>query len=369
MEKYSEKCLEEEKMKKKPIKIGAILLAGVLTVGIWGETKTSAAQETVMQEKTTEEKYNLIQVYSGTVEEMVDIQCVYQWGNEEDLAFQIDRKIVEKILVEKGDIVKKGDLLAYLDVSEAEKQLKVLEHEIKVAEMELAHTIQLKNFDLETVQVMFYYTEMDEGDKKNRDDKLEDVEHSYQDKIEDMQDALEIDKARLQEMRDYCEKGKLYAGMDGVIAYVKNNQEGEYCKKDQKVLNIYDDRSGAFKVMNGREYLKEGKEYIVKAGSGSDEQQYIVIAQKKEEDIYLALKEADPALTANTKGNVTLVTQKKEEVPVLDKNAVYHVEDRYYVYVLDENGIRRMKDITVGLQGNDKYEITGGLEIGDWVIR
>ncbi len=344
--------------------VGAVLLAGALVVGYQGESLVMAAQEIA-----AEQKYDLVQVYSGTVEEMVDIQCIYQWGSEENLAFEVDRKLVEKVYVEQGDIVKKGDLLAYLDISEMEKELEELQYKIEMAELELTHEIQLRDFDLDTVEVLYCYTAQSEEDRENRDKERKKVESTYRNRIEDMQDALKINKARLKEMQEYCEQGKLYAGMDGVVEYVKARQEGEYCKKGEKVFSIYDDRSGAFEIINDEGYLEEGKEYTVRCGSGASEQQYFVIAQKREDEMCLVLKESDPALKAATKGTITLTTKKKEDVAVLDKKAVYQVDNRYYVYVVDENGVRRMKDIQVGLQGKDKVEVTGGLNIGDWVIR
>ena len=42
--------------------------------------------------------------------------------------------------------------------------------------------------------------------------------------------------------------------------------------------------------------------------------------------------------------------------------------DTYVVYYEDENGLKSAKEVTIGLQADNKIEITGGLEFGEAVI-
>ena len=66
---------------------------------------------------------------------------------------------------------------------------------------------------------------------------------------------------------------------------------------------------------------------------------------------------------------MTFTTEKKEQVLFLPKKAVNKADDKYYVYVADENGMRQVKWIEVGVFGDNLVEIVGGLEEGDKVIQ
>ncbi len=50
------------------------------------------------------------------------------------------------------------------------------------------------------------------------------------------------------------------------------------------------------------------------------------------------------------------------------KKAVHTVGDEYYVYFTDENNIRTVQYVTVGLKGDDRYEILSGIKEGDFLV-
>jgi multidrug efflux pump subunit AcrA (membrane-fusion protein) len=118
-------------MKKKAARIALILvLCGVTAILVSSAVKSDSA---------TVPQYQVVTVERGDL--TVDIAAS---GNlalsvKEDLAFEM-AGTVEEILVEEGDSVKEGEVLATLDTSEWETELITLEHNLLQAELALDNT-------------------------------------------------------------------------------------------------------------------------------------------------------------------------------------------------------------------------------------
>lgn len=78
-------------------------------------------------------------------------------------------------------------------------------------------------------------------------------------------------------------------------------------------------------------------------------------------------EEYDPNIIKS--GKISIITQEAEHVLCVDKGAIHTSGERYYVYLLDKEGIRRMQFVETGLWGADLVEIRSGLEEGDYVIK
>ena len=67
-------------------------------------------------------------------------------------------------------------------------------------------------------------------------------------------------------------------------------------------------------------------------------------------------------------GSVNVVLDQREDVLYVDRKAVKTADGKYFVYMLDENGLRTRKEITTGLETGNYVEIVSGLTEGDSVI-
>ena len=109
----------------------AVLFLGGLAVPMLGCAAESAAAEPSESEVVTVERGNLI----------INITAVgnLALSRTEDLAFDIfyQEATVEEVLVEEGDTVKEGQLLATLEISEWEDELSTLEDRVTTAERQL----------------------------------------------------------------------------------------------------------------------------------------------------------------------------------------------------------------------------------------
>ena len=100
------------------------------------------------------------------------------------------------------------------------------------------------------------------------------------------------------------------------------------------------------------DYFEIGQELTLSSISGSS---YAVTVNNIDDGIiYFGMDYADSTLTS---------------VLSISKNALHSLDDEYYVYYVDENGLRQMKTVEVGLIGNSHVEIISGLTEGEQIIR
>src|SRR5690606_26397535 len=80
------------------------------------------------------------------------------------------------------------------------------------------------------------------------------------------------------------------------------------------------------------------------------------------EVVYFELQEPNFNLNVGDRGTINLILEQKEDVLTVSSRALRKANDFYYVYYVNEDGIRSMKEVTIGMMGNNSVEITSGLE-------
>lgn len=317
--------------------------------------------------------YEMTQVTRGTVANPLVIKCLYTQTEEEDLSFALDKEVIEAVYVTEGDTVSRGDLLASVDLESAEEQLRELSHRLEMDQLALRQLEETKAFDLEQADILYYYTYMTQEDQKNLREQKQSIEESYADRLTDMQDTIYFEQKRLEELRAYIRQGALYAPMDGVVSFVRSNLEGSLTEAGSRIMAIYDEASCLFHSENVEAipYLDPEQQYIVVCGLGSAQREYNVAPAKVDawgEEIYFRLLDAEYDPNNIIQGNITIYTEEARDVLCVDRKAVHSSGDQNYVYMLDENGIRRMQFVEAGIWGVEQVEIKSGLSEGDYVI-
>lgn len=331
-------------------------------------------REVELQTTTTRKvDYDLTRATLGTVTDIMELKCTFRQTEEVDLCFKVDEEIITAVYVESGDVVKKGDVLAGVNVEAAEKELDELAHQLALDELHLKHTIEKRDFELEQADILFYYTFMTEDDKEALKEQKQSIMESYEKSIQNYEDTVYLERKRLQEYEEYVANGQLRAPMDGTIGYVKSNMVGSLTVKDECVMRIYEPDSKLYtsKDIEAIPYIEEGKEYTIVCGLGKNRTEYTVVPANMEqwgEEIYFRLLDEDYNPTNETSGKLSLPLEEKQGVLCLDEDALHTSGEEYYVYTLDENNVRRMQFVEVGLWGEDVVEIVSGLNEGDRVI-
>ncbi len=356
---------------------GKWLALAVLAVGLLagcGQTDEVDRSVSIQEETVHENSFELTPVTRGTVQQPLVLNCDYSQTVEVDLYFAVDQEIITDVYVEKGDIVEKGELLASVDVENMEKQVRELEHRLARAMLSLRQIQENKDFDLEQAEILFSYTAMSDQDKDALKEQKENIEKSYQNSLEDTADSVEMLTIRLDQAGTYLQNGYLYAPMDGVVNFLKTDLEGSVTDSTERVASLYDADSCMFISENVEAipHIDPQEEYIIVCGLGKNQREYAVAPAYPEnwgEKVYFRLldEEYDPNIIKS--GKISIITQEAEHVLCVDKEAIHTSGERYYVYLLDEEGIRRMQFVETGLWGADLVEIRDGLQEGDYVIK
>jgi len=76
----------------------------------------------------------------------------------------------------------------------------------------------------------------------------------------------------------------------------------------------------------------------------------------------------DPRIRAGMFATVTLVTNSRQNVPVIPRGAAINAYDSWVVFVVDEDNVATRRQIYLGLENEQYMEIISGLEPGDLVV-
>ena len=76
----------------------------------------------------------------------------------------------------------------------------------------------------------------------------------------------------------------------------------------------------------------------------------------------------DPRIKAGMFATISLITNRKVNVPVIQRTSVINTYGSWIVFVVDENSTARRREVTLGLENEDFFEILSGLNLGEKVV-
>ena len=76
----------------------------------------------------------------------------------------------------------------------------------------------------------------------------------------------------------------------------------------------------------------------------------------------------DPRIRAGMYATLSLVTNRRENIPVIQRISVISTYGSWIVFVIDENNIARRREVTLGLESEDYLEIISGVDLGEKVV-
>ncbi len=273
---------------------------------------------------------------------------------------------VARILVEEGQTVQAGQLLAELDTNAIRLQLQQAEAGRAVAEANLANLTKNKE-RMERLRT----------EKAVSDQQYEQVKLGY----DAAKAQLEQARAGVDLARHYLDTSLMRAPWSGVIAS-KNAQVGDVINP---MMGGFSPASGVLTLMDfsrvkivlevgpgeiGR--IRKGQPAVVKVADGEVREFPAMVSLVTQTADALAKKfrveitAANPggALRPGTFGTVVLDIVTREDALVLPQKAI--IGDKYVF--LAEGGRAVRREVKLGLQNADLVEILGGLKEGDMVI-
>ncbi len=330
----------------------------------------------IMEQESQKPQYTLGETAMGDVVLTEHISCTYLQTAEEDISFSVSGRQIAKIHVRVGDSVVKGQLLAELTDNNTEGRIEELEYNIERNRLLMEYVDVKENQDISAKWLQFLYRS---GLSDEEEEALKDsVSRLQQDNVflrQDYQDAIDLDSMELEKLRSENAAGQLYAGMDGTVSWIMQNAEGSTCVRNEKIMKIIDGSDGLFVVKDVRwaDKFQEGVPVDMKIPWGSNAGQYQLIPYKMEEwdeRLTFTLEEQyeGTMIEVGTDGTIDMVLDSRENVITVPLRAVHMAEERFYVYVVGESGMREVRWIETGLHGDTSVEIREGLTLGEKVI-
>lgn len=355
----------------------------VLLLGLCLLTGCSSAQDEDMnimvEEDVQEAAYTLVAVKKGDITNEVSIRCKYMPKEKITCAFEGKEREITEILVEKGDFVTKGDVLARQDVEEFEELILEEQHAIEMQQLALAHLEEMKELDLDIMEKSYNFQDEDARDYEAYNINKEKTQQRYKEQIEDCQDAILVHTMKLQEYQKNVKEGTMLAPATGVITISQVDLVGTISKPSEKVITMIADDALIFvsEEVEKKEYLELGQTYEVVIGKGESQKNVeVVLMEEKEteyedvvEEILFAIQTPDLKLETGTQGTIWISTEEKKDVLYVPNDVLHTSGDKTYVYTMSDNGIRNINYVTPGVSDREKTEIIKGLEEGQYVLQ
>ena len=363
-------------MKRKNImRCTLVLLMGCLLTGCTG----GPAQEDnliLIEKETAPITYEMAAVSIGDVQKTEKIRCSYKQVNDESLSFSISGKRVAEVYVEEGDSVVKGQLLAELDIGNAQDQIRTLEYNIARNELYLKNSEVNEQDEISAVWLRFaFQSGKTAGEQAAVEQNVEAIQQRYRHNREDWNDAITLDKAQLAALQSDVKNSRLVAGMDGTVYDIKDWLEGSTSVRDEEVIKIIDSTECLFEATDTTwaAYFEEGKEVDLSIVSGTGAGNYKLVPYDKEnwgEKILFTLSgdTENVNIGVGTSGTIRFSVDERKQVLTVPLKAVHQASGKSYVYVLGEGNMREVKWIETGLFGDETVEVISGLTEGEKVI-
>lgn len=306
-----------------------------------------------------EEEYKCAVVERGDIQKTENLTCQYQPSEEEVLSFSVGGSYYGNIYVKAGDKVKAGELLAELEMDSILTAIEESQLSIKKLELQINYTNSM--IEIENKQLA-----ITNGDSSNSQ-----AIKNYEDKLLQLNDQLYISKQRLAEKEKLKKERQIYAGMDGIVSYVKVTKSWDRSVEDEKFI-IITDSSLSFKAKTkNANVLKVGNKVEILVNNENYETMITNIGEKDDsgvQEIKFELTTPAANLPQGARGSYTLVLEKRKSCLYLPAGAVIITEDNSIVYGFDKDGLKTIKPVDIGLYADGKYEILSGLEEGEKVI-
>ena len=299
-------------------------------------------------------------VARGNVQMERTQMALYMPVREERLTFDVADVPILGIFVAHGDTVQAGDIIAALYMPEIQNEIYQLGHRRTRLEMELRQINERHQLALSIAETS--------------GEPVDDM-HFIENRASTLAELAIIDR-HIEYLRIHDEARYLRASFDGVITRVAAFEEGMTSVTWQVIAIVSDSTYTAF-VIRGRmaqspvpgqifTMIINDNDYLVQVVD-PDEFGFTRNALFPTE-YFLIFLEAPPVLQNNTMGMVQLASATAYDVLYIPRTLLRQVEDRTFVFVI-ENGLRTVRNVEIGLEGNTTVEIVSGLAEGELVIR
>lgn len=293
------------------------------------------------------------EVVTATLESKVQAAGKVMAMKEENLFFTGSGTYrLKAVYVETGQEVEAGELIAELDVSDKERELRRARLEFRREELAMIEILR----------------------------KQDDYEP---DELEQLKVDFELKRTNLVELEESIANAKLYAPFSGTIVSVKA-KSGDMIEAYKPVAVISDLTKLAIAAKPSRENLSKiavGMDAVVSLGTAGTHRGKVLRLPEEQSNnnnnpnedsvenyMLVELEKWPEGATRGMPLSVTVIVNRVENAVVIPPAALRTYSGRTYVQVVDEEGNKAEVDVEVGMQTSTQVQIVKGLTPGQKVV-
>ena len=355
-----------------------IAAEGILLFFLAGCGQTEEEPIVIMDIQETGTEYVMVACEREDVSLITSVSCEYVQAAQQEVTLSSGGRRIESVCVQEGDRVKKGDILLSLDDNNLEERIENLSYQIGLNELKLTFLDEQETLSLDETYYSFVYgsgleTEEELSAYQKRE---KEVKKEYRYQREDVEDALSFDRQELEKLKTELTQSRVYAQIDGMVYKIEDELEGTTTKKDQVIMTVVDESDGYFVTESPEVFSDVSEDSVFEMritygeASGDYELKPFQINEWGEKQYFQILTEPETGiLSVGTKGTLEVPIDVKTNVLSLPNGCIHIAGDEKYVYVPDESGMKTVRYVKTGLEGNDRTEILEGLSEGEMVVK
>ncbi|WP_458461526.1 efflux RND transporter periplasmic adaptor subunit [Paenibacillus sp.] len=302
------------------------------------------------------------EVRTETLEKKVSGSGKMMSQREEKVYFTLDGMHIKELNVKPGDKVKKGQLLAVLDVESVEKEIRGKKLQIRKSEVQMKETLRKKD-------------EMDPVEFEEATIAFEELRQELADLEEQLGKATLIAPFGGTIIAVQVEKGAAVKAYDPIATIADTSNlvvAATFAKEDLEKfsagMKAEVDINGAGKVAGKIKVMPIAEASGSGSGEGTGEGGTPPTKETLDKYVIVTLAKMPKGVERGTPLSVSIVTQRTENAIVIPVSALRSIGSRTYVQVVETDGSKREVDVEVGQQTSTDVEILKGLTVGQKVV-
>ncbi|MEF3304385.1 efflux RND transporter periplasmic adaptor subunit [Paenibacillus sp. GYB003] len=330
-------------------RLACLLLLGALAAVQTGCSYVSAGEQPKPELlKPVKKKEELYEVQSGTIVKQLRGTGIFVPASAKFYQYTVGGKLAA-IYAKPGDSVNKGDVLLELDPGDM--KLKIAQQKLVVAKAEDALETAKGEGDPEKLRLAGLNREVEQA-------RLEGLELSL------AKTKLVAEKSGKVVFLDFMKPGDTIASYKDIIALAEpGDMLFQFTTTIGADLNAIEKDMAAEIVFKGNTYTGKVVQTPRTAPTATSQQQ----SDRNSRTILIALDSLPPDATLGAQGDMTIVTDKKENVLTIPRVGLRSYQGRNFVHVKDGES-RKEVDVEKGLETATEVEIRKGLKAGQQVI-
>ena len=332
-------------MRRGRLRAVSLLVLFALLSGCSLLPKEKQRPQAPLLEQGQQASYTYVTVSRGTVTLRCETKAVYSAARSEQLQFADPSLPLEAVLVQLGDEVQAGQLLAAQESEELEQTL--------ADQQTQQELLLLRQTYLERVRTL-------DAQRSALDSSASVSDAALQ--LELLALELQTLQTQLAQTQQQLEQRRLAAGLDGVVTAVSANRTAfTISDLDSCLLTIAPENAADF-APGTEVFVQVAGESCPGVVCGAQE-----VQQPEDGSVYVLLS-APALLSSSSNYTVYYVAQQAEDTLYIPEEALRSVDGNSCVYLLDADGLPQTQQVETGLVGGGSVEILSGLEEGQRVI-